>query len=107
MSKKAVQLSVQKKDKSSVPPKKIRLRDGFELEDFYDSVVAGRLDSLHVPHSDVFFVRGAIRDSLVGRGMDPEYVYKLVTLESTERAMRAEGWSESRVLKPKRYVFKS
>jgi hypothetical protein len=104
MSKKAVHLSVQKKAKSSVS-KKIHLRDGFELEDFYSIVASGRLDSLHVPHSDVFFVRGAIRDTLVGRGMDPEYVYKLVTLESTERAMRAEGWSESRVLKPKRYKF--
>lgn len=92
MTQKEVHLSVPTK---KVLNKKTLLRDGYELEDFYAAVRAGRLDSTHVPHSDVFFVKAALENK----------TGKTFTLESIERAMKAEGWSESRVLKPKRYKF--
>lgn len=93
MDQKQVHLSVPRNTKTS---KKTLLRDEFVLEDFYQAVQAGRLDSTHVPHSDVFFVKAAMEHRL------PEMRF---TLEDIERAMRAEGWSESRVLKPKQYKF--
>lgn len=95
MSEKQVKLSVP----SIVPKrtrKKVQLRDAFVLEDFYLAVRNNRLDSIHVPHSDVFFVKAAMENRL---GMK-------FTLKDIEAAMRAEGWNESRVLKPKRYIYK-
>jgi hypothetical protein len=92
MDQKQVHLSVPKKSNT----KKTLLRDNYVLEDFYQAVQSGRLDSVHVPHSDVFFVKAAMEDKL------PHMKF---TLEDIERAMRLEGWSESRVLKPKRYKF--
>jgi hypothetical protein len=92
MDQKQVHLSVPKRNTS----KKTLLRDNYVLEDFYQAVQSGRLDSVHVPHSDVFFVKAAMEDKL------PHMKF---TLEDIERAMRLEGWSESRVLKPKRYKF--
>lgn len=76
--------------------KKVQLRDDYVLEDFYAAVRNNRLDSIHVPHSDVFFVKAAMEHHL---GMK----FKLKDIEA---AMRAEGWNESRVLKPKRYIHK-
>jgi glycosylphosphatidylinositol transamidase (GPIT) subunit GPI8 len=90
MSENAVQLSVLKRKK-----KKTLLRDDFVLEDFYAAVRNDRLDSIHVPHSDVFFVKAALEHH-------KQMKFKLADIEA---AMRAEGWSESRVLKPKRYKF--
>lgn len=92
MDQKQVHLSVPKKSKTV---KKTLLRDEFVLEDFYSAIQAGRLDSTHVPHSDVFFVKAAMEDKLQIK----------FSLEDIERAMRAEGWSESRILKPKQYKF--
>ena len=92
---------LEKQVKLSVPTipkrtrKKVQLRDKFVLEDFYVAVRNNRLDSIHVPHSDVFFVKAAMENRL---GMK-------FTLKDIEAAMRAEGWNESRVLKPKRYLF--
>lgn len=76
--------------------KKVQLRDAYVLEDFYMAVRNNRLDSIHVPHSDVFFVKAAMEDRLKMK----------FTLKDIEAAMRAEGWNESRVLKPKRYFYK-
>jgi glycosylphosphatidylinositol transamidase (GPIT) subunit GPI8 len=76
--------------------KKTLLRDDFVLEDFYAAVRNNRLDSIHVPHSDVFFVKAAMEHH-------KQMKFKLADIEA---AMRAEGWSESRVLKPKRYLYK-
>ena len=76
--------------------KKVQLRDDFVLEDFYMAVRNNRLDSIHVPHSDVFFVKAAMENRLNMK----------FTLKDIEAAMRAEGWNESRVLKPKRYLYK-
>jgi len=76
--------------------KKVQLRDDYVLEDFYTAVRNNRLESIHVPHSDVFFVKAAMEDRL-------KMKFKLVDVEA---AMRAEGWSESRVLKPNQHVSK-
>lgn len=91
MSTKPVKLSVPKRIR-----KKVQLRDKFVLEDFYTAVRNNRLDSIHVPHSDVFFVKAAMENRL---GLE----FKLVDVEA---AMRAEGWNESRVLKPNKFVPK-
>lgn len=90
MSQKEVNLRTKKKIK-----KKIHLRDDYVLEDFYLAVRNNRLDSIHVPHSDVFFVKAAMENRLG----------KKFKLRDVEAAMRAEGWSEARVLKPQRYKF--
>ena len=76
--------------------KKVQLRDNYVLEDFYMAVRNNRLDSIHVPHSDVFFVKAAMEARLPMK----------FSLKDVEAAMRAEGWNESRVLKPKRYLYK-
>ena len=85
MSEKQVKLSTARRIK-----KKIQLRDDYVLEDFYSAVRNNRLDSIHVPHSDVFFVKYAMENRL---GMK-------FKLKDVEAAMRAEGWNESRVLVP-------
>jgi hypothetical protein len=76
--------------------KKVQLRDDYVLEDFYTAVRNNRLESIHVPHSDVFFVKAAMEDRL-------KMKFKLVDVEA---AMRAEGWNEARVLKPNQHVSK-
>lgn len=96
MSAKPVKLSVPTNTRKR---KKVQLRDKFVLEDFYTAVRNNRLDSIHVPHSDVFFVKAAMENRAsmssdpVLRGIE----FKLVDVEA---AMRAEGWNESRVLVP-------
>ena len=42
--------------------KKIYLKDNCILEGFYEAVQKNRLDRVHIPHSDVFYVRAAIED---------------------------------------------
>jgi hypothetical protein len=101
---------LEKQVKLSVPTipkrtrKKVQLRDKFVLEDFYVAVRNNRLDSIHVPHSDVFFVKAAM-ESRATTSSDPVLRDMKFTLKDIEAAMRAEGWNESRVLKPKRYLF--
>jgi hypothetical protein len=62
--------------------KQVYLRDKSVLEDFYQALQGGYLDSLHIPHSDVFFVRAALR----------ERTGTLFPLQAVEAAMRKEGW---------------
>ena len=62
--------------------KTVYLRDKFVLEDFYEAVVGNYLDNLHVPHSDVFFVRAALKDRT---GI-------LFSLAQVESCMRSLGW---------------
>jgi hypothetical protein len=62
--------------------KTVYLRDKFVLEDFYEAVVGNYLDNLHVPHSDVFFVRAALKDRT---GI-------LFSLAQVESSMRSLGW---------------
>ena len=64
--------------------KKIYLRDNFVLEDVYAAIVQDRLNTVHIAHSDVFYVRKAIEHRT---GI-------LYSLEQIEAAMKAEGWKK-------------
>ena len=64
--------------------KKIYLKDNCILEGFYEAVQKNRLDRVHIPHSDVFYVRKAIEHRT---GI-------LYSLEHIETAMKAEGWKK-------------
>jgi hypothetical protein len=64
--------------------KKVYLNDDFVLEDFYRAIQNNALDGLHIPHSDVFYVRSAIEGRSGIR-------YPLQQIES---AMKAEGWKK-------------
>tara|TARA_R100001440_G_scaffold7257_1_gene14409 strand:+ start:624 stop:851 length:228 start_codon:yes stop_codon:yes gene_type:complete len=66
--------------------KSVKLYTDNVIEAFYDAVLNNRLDKLHIPHSDVFYVRAAV-EAHYGRSF---------TLEHVERAMRAEGWTENK-----------
>ena len=65
--------------------KSVKLYTDNVIEAFYDAVLNNRLDKLHIPHSDVFYVRAAVQ-AHYGRSF---------TLEHVESAMRAEGWTDS------------
>jgi len=69
--------------------KKIYLREGHVFNDFINAVYRDKLDQLHIPHSDVFFVRAALEKRTGIR----------FPLQQVEAAMKAEGWSEGRILK--------
>jgi hypothetical protein len=69
--------------------KKIYLREGHVFNDFISAVYRDKLDQLHIPHSDVFFVRAALEKRTGIR----------FSLQQVETAMKAEGWSEGRILK--------
>ena len=64
--------------------KSVKLYTDNVIEAFYDAVLNNRLDKLHIPHSDVFYVRAAV-EAHYGRSF---------TLEHVENAMRAEGWTD-------------
>jgi hypothetical protein len=64
--------------------KSVKLYSENVLEDFYRHVLDNNLENLHIPHSDVFYVRNAI-----------EMRYgKHFSLEEVERAMKLEGWQD-------------
>jgi hypothetical protein len=64
--------------------KSVKLYTDKVLETFYDSLLNGNVDNLHIPHSDVFYVRAAC---------EAHYGRKF-TLKHVEDSMRAEGWKE-------------
>ena len=64
--------------------KSVKLYTDDVLEAFYSAIVNNTLDRLHIPHSDVFYVRSAV-EAHYGRSF---------TLKHVEDAMRAEGWKE-------------
>ena len=64
--------------------KSVKLYTDNVLEAFYEAIRTNSLDRLHIPHSDVFFVRQAV-EAHFGRSF---------TLKHVEEAMRAEGWTE-------------
>ena len=64
--------------------KSVKLYTDNVIEAFYDAVLNNRLDKLHIPHSDVFYVRAAVE----------AHYGKPFTLKHVEEAMRAEGWTE-------------
>ncbi len=71
-----------------MPKKSVKLYTDNVIEEFYNSVINNNLDKLHIPHSDVFYVRAAV-EAHYGRSF---------TLKEVEDAMIAEGWSESKDL---------
>ena len=64
--------------------KSVNLYTDNVLEAFYEAILTNSLDILHLPHSDVFYVRKAVE----------AYYGKSFTLEHVEWAMRAEGWDK-------------
>ena len=64
--------------------KSVKLYTDNVLEEFYNHLLDGNLDQLHIPHSDVHYVRAAV-EAHYGRPF---------TLKHVETAMRAEGWTD-------------
>ena len=67
-----------------MPKKYVKLYTDDVLDAFYDAIRNNTLDKLHIPHSDVFYVRKAV-EAHYGRPF---------TLEHVEWAMRMEGWTD-------------
>ena len=63
--------------------KSVKLYTDNVIEAFYDAIRNNTLHKLHIPHSDVFYVRKAV-EAHYGRSF---------SLEEVEKAMIAEGWS--------------
>ena len=68
--------------------KSVKLYTDNVIEEFYNAVINNNLNKLHIPHSDVFYVRAAV-EAHYGRSF---------TLKEVEDAMIAEGWSENKDL---------
>ena len=64
--------------------KSVKLYTDNVIEAFYDGLAKGNLDKLHIPHSDVFYVRQAVES----------HYGKRFSLKHVEDAMRAEGWTD-------------
>ena len=69
----------------TLPRKSVKLYTDNVIESFYDSIRTNSLHKLHIPHSDVFYVRKAV-EAHYGRSF---------TLKEVEDAMKAEGWKDS------------
>ena len=65
--------------------KSVKLYTDNVLESFYDAIRTNKLDKLHIPHSDVYYVRAAV-EAYYGRSF---------TLKHVETAMKAEGWRDT------------
>ena len=63
--------------------KSVKLYTDNVIEAFYVAILNNTLHKLHIPHSDVFYVRKAV-EAHYGRSF---------SLEEVEKAMIAEGWS--------------
>jgi hypothetical protein len=73
-----------RKEALTMKKKSVKLYKENVLEAFYQAVVDDTLDQLHIPHSDVFYVRAAV-EAHYGRSF---------TLQHVEESMRAEGWTD-------------
>lgn len=62
--------------------KSVKLYTDNVIEEFYKALINDELHKLHIPHSDVFYVRKAV---------EAHYGRKF-TLKEVEEAMIAEGW---------------
>lgn len=62
--------------------KSVKLYTENVIETFYECIRNNNVDKLHIPHSDVFYVRKAI-EARTG---------EKYTLKHVEEAMKAEGW---------------
>ena len=65
--------------------KSVKLYTDNVLDAFYDAIRTNTLDRLHIPHSDVFYVRNSL---------ETEFAPRTFTLKQTEDYMRLEGWKE-------------
>ena len=65
--------------------KYVQLYAGYTLEKFYRAVRNTRLHKIHIPHSDVYYVKAAV---------DAHY-NKSFSLKHVENAMKAEGWKDN------------
>ena len=65
--------------------KSVKLYTDNVLEAFYSAIHNNSLDRLHIPHSDVYYVRTAL---------DAKFHPRTFTLKETEDYMKLEGWSE-------------
>ena len=63
--------------------KSVKLYTDNVIEEFYKAIQKTSLHKLHIPHSDVFYVRKAV-EAHYGRSF---------SLKEVEEAMIAEGWS--------------
>ena len=64
--------------------KSVKLYTDNVIENFYEAIRTNTVSKLHIPHSDVFYVRNAIEARTGER----------YTLKRIEDAMIAEGWLE-------------
>jgi len=64
--------------------KSVKLYTDNVLEAFYLAIRTNQVDKLHIPHSDVYYVRAAVE----------AHYNKPFTLKHVETAMRAEGWTD-------------
>ena len=68
-----------------MPKKSVKLYTDNVLDAFYEGIRTNTLHKLHIPHSDVFYVRKAV-EAHYGRSF---------TLKEVEDAMKAEGWKDT------------
>ena len=68
----------------TIPKKSVKLYTDNVLDAFYNAIRTNTVHLLHIPHSDVFYVRAAVEARTGER----------FTLKHVEDAMKAEGWRE-------------
>ena len=65
--------------------KSVQLYTDNVLDAFYNAIHSNSLERLHIPHSDVYYVRTAL---------DAKFYPRAFTLKETEDYMRLEGWTD-------------
>ena len=65
--------------------KSVKLYTNNVLQNFYNAVRSNKLNKIHIPHSDVYYVRAAV-EAHYGRSF---------SLKQVEAAMKAEGWKDT------------
>ena len=66
-------------------PKSVKLYTDDVLSAFYAAIRTNSLDRLHIPHSDVYYVRSAL---------ETKFSPRKFTLKETEDYMKLEGWTD-------------
>ena len=69
----------------TLPKKSVKLYTDNVLEEFYKHVLDGTVRNLHIPHSDVYYVRAAV-EARSGQKF---------SLAHVERIMKEEGWKDT------------
>ena len=62
----------------------MRIREDNILREFYEALKNKTFRNLHIPHSDVFYVRAALEDATGIR----------YSLAHVEKSMMLEGWKD-------------